>query len=863
MPMASDGGKQGGRLMAEHAAASGEWAGWSRPLAPSRVDVLVGLAEARRDDNAAAAADLAERAAEEARKEGEDAALSRALSVMIACRLGLGTDPLDLLAASQESVESARRSEDRTALAQALVIAADLVHRIGLLDESAAAAREVLGLAIELGDATMEAKAHLRMATTLASAAPAGGEHRYREHFRAAADRFFALGDEAGAGRALYNLAVSHHLAGENHDALKYFDEARPLLAEASTISILVESQRAIVLARLGYHEAAVAALRTADERRRSRPVDAFVHTLVDLSDGTVRRHAGELDAARRILADVGEDALRQNDLEVAASAWNELATVCEELGDHVGALAAFRRHHEAFGRMHADAMERRLRGLEVASKLEEAQRRTDVLAASHSELQAAVDVARDDLARATRRLEVETARRSLVEKRSGANGGVERMTGLSGPAGITRVLDEQLRDADGGVCVAVITIDDERTTAADTVTREHVVQELAARLQAFVNRVSGFAGSLGTEDLVAIIPGDLDPSMVALLQQLNDQLTLPMVFGGRTLTVTIQLGVAAGPAHGLRANPLLSRARLTARAARRSRPVGPVVAIFDPLVEERLRIRAFVAEELPRALDTELIEVHYQPIVAVQTGRIVGAEALARWSHPERGVMAPSLFVPLAEETGHVAQLGEYVLEHACREAMSWPTRLAVSVNVSPLQLSDGLILQQIDEALNSSGLEPSRLCVELTESVLTDAVLARGVLTELRERGVTVRIDDFGCGYSSLGYLSSFPVDGLKVDRTFVERVHENANEAAITQAIATMAHAMNLDVVAEGLEHPEQLAVLRKQGYDSYQGWHCAPALAPHRFRALLAGTGALHREGVRGRQRTEAATDLTKR
>jgi EAL domain-containing protein (putative c-di-GMP-specific phosphodiesterase class I) len=313
---------------------------------------------------------------------------------------------------------------------------------------------------------------------------------------------------------------------------------------------------------------------------------------------------------------------------------------------------------------------------------------------------------------------------------------------------------------------------------------------------------------------------------------------------------------------HGLRANPLLSRARLTARAARRSRPVGPVVAIFDPLVEERLRTRAFVAEELPRALNAGLVEVHYQPIVAVKTGRIVGAEALARWSHPDRGVMPPSLFVPLAEETGHVAQLGRYVLEHACDEANRWPARLAVSVNVSPLQLSDGLIIEQVDDALHSSGLDPTRLCVELTESILTDSTLARSTLSELRERGVKVRIDDFGCGYSSLGYLSSFPVDGLKVDRSFVERVHENANEAAITQAIATMAHAMNLDVIAEGLEHPEQLAVLRKQGYDSYQGWHCAPALVPHRFRALLAGTGTSHGDGHTA-QRPAEATDLTKR
>jgi predicted signal transduction protein with EAL and GGDEF domain len=860
MPTTSDGGNKIGRMMADPATGTDEWAGLTRPGVPSRVDVLVGLAEARQQDNAAAAADLAERAAEEARKEGEDAALTRALSVMISCRLGLGVDPIRLLAVGQESVEVARRSEDGSALAKALAIAADLNHRIGLLDESAAAAREVLGLAMELGDASMEAQAHLRMATALASAAPAGGVERYSEHFRAAADRFFALGDTAGAGRALYNLAASYQLANKNHDALKHYDEARPLLSDASYMSILLESQRAIVLARLGYGDAAAEALRIADGRRRARPVDAFVHTIVDLADGTLRRHAGDLDTARQILLAVGEDAQRQNDLEVASVAWQELVAVCEELGDHVGALAAFRRHHDAFGKIHSDAMERRLRGIEVASKLEEAQRRTDVLAASQTELQGAVDAARDDLVRATRRLEVETARRALVERRSASGGDVEQLTGLPGPAGITRVLDEQLRDARGGVCVVVITIDDERTGATDTQTREHVVQELAARLEAFMTRVSGFAGSLGTEDLVAVVPGDLDASMVRTLQELNDQLTLPMVSGGRTVGVTVQLGVAAGPMHGHRANPLLSRARLTARAARRSRPVGPVVAIFDPVVEERLRTRTFVAEELPRALDNGLIDVHYQPIVAVKTGRIVGAEALARWDHPDHGAMPPGLFVPLGEETGHVAQLGEYVLQHACEEATRWPARLTVSVNVSPLQLSDGLIVEQVESALDASGLDPNRLYVELTESILTDATLANEALSELRARGVKVRIDDFGCGYSSLGYLSSFPVDGLKVDRSFVERVHENANEAAITQAIATMAHAMDLDVVAEGLEHFEQLAVLRKQGYDAYQGWHYARALEPRDFRNLL--EGKLRGAGT-AHEQTEGATDLTTR
>jgi EAL domain-containing protein (putative c-di-GMP-specific phosphodiesterase class I) len=295
-----------------------------------------------------------------------------------------------------------------------------------------------------------------------------------------------------------------------------------------------------------------------------------------------------------------------------------------------------------------------------------------------------------------------------------------------------------------------------------------------------------------------------------------------------------VQLGVALAPDHGIRANGLLSRARLAAQAARQQRPYSSPVAVFEASVEHRQQMRTFVHERLGDAIADDHIEVYYQPIMNARTNDVSGAEALVRWIDPERGLISPAQFIPLAEETGQIVQLGGYVLQRACCEAAGWPMidgrELTISVNVSAAQIAAGTIVSQVEAALLMSGLRPHRLALEITESSLATHGEIVTILQSLRAKGIRVEIDDFGTGYSSFSYLTRFPVDTVKIDKSFVDRIATGVDDAAITQAIITMAHSLRLTVVAEGIEQEDQAAVLRAQGCDEFQGWLFSKALPP---------------------------------
>jgi EAL domain-containing protein (putative c-di-GMP-specific phosphodiesterase class I) len=349
---------------------------------------------------------------------------------------------------------------------------------------------------------------------------------------------------------------------------------------------------------------------------------------------------------------------------------------------------------------------------------------------------------------------------------------------------------------------------------------------------------------SLGSEDLVAVLPmsGSVD-DMLALLARLHASLSAPVDMIDRHVAIGVQCGVALAPEHGSRPNGLLSRARLAAQASRQSRPQGPVVALFTQDVEERQHLRNYVRENLSQAMAEDRITVFYQPIIDTASGQPTQAEALVRWLDPKRGYISPADFIPLAEETGQVVELGGYVLKQACCEAASWEPLLdhpapTVAVNVSAAQLVDRILISQVDAALLVSGLPPERLALELTETALAVAGEGIPVLVALRARGITVKIDDFGTGYSSFSYLTRFPVDSVKIDKSFVDRVTHGADDAAITAAIISMAHALRLEVVAEGVESSNQAELLISQGCDSLQGYLFSRPLAPAAFREWLA-------------------------
>ena len=250
----------------------------------------------------------------------------------------------------------------------------------------------------------------------------------------------------------------------------------------------------------------------------------------------------------------------------------------------------------------------------------------------------------------------------------------------------------------------------------------------------------------------------------------------------------------------------------------------------------------AHFEKELHDAIREGQFELHYQPKLVTATNAILGAEALIRWRHPTRGLMTPASFIPLAEESGLIGPIGEWVVREACRQARAWQNEglkpIRVAVNLAPMQFRHGNLLPIIRHALANAELDPRYLEVELTEStVMSDAEASVVILEHLSQMGVLVSIDDFGTGYSSMSYLRRFPVDKLKIDRTFIKEIVTRPDDASIVRAIVSLAHSLRLKVVAEGVETREQLDFLKSLRCDHYQGYLFSPAVPPEKFATLL--------------------------
>lgn len=252
----------------------------------------------------------------------------------------------------------------------------------------------------------------------------------------------------------------------------------------------------------------------------------------------------------------------------------------------------------------------------------------------------------------------------------------------------------------------------------------------------------------------------------------------------------------------------------------------------------ERLQLE----NDLRRAIELQEFELYYQPQVDIATGTIVGAEALIRWHHPERGLIAPATFIRICEETGLIVPIGVWVLEQACRQAVAWqstaPNGFRVAINLSARQFQPQIV-DTVRDTLQRTGATPQMLELELTESmVMQDPDAAIELLHAMAELGIRLAIDDFGTGYSSLSYLKRFPLHKLKVDRSFVQDIPADSNDAAITAATIALAHSLNLAVIAEGVETSEQLAFLRRHDCDQFQGYYCSHPVPADEFRKLLA-------------------------
>ena len=359
----------------------------------------------------------------------------------------------------------------------------------------------------------------------------------------------------------------------------------------------------------------------------------------------------------------------------------------------------------------------------------------------------------------------------------------------------------------------------------------DELLQTVAARLLA-CRRPADLVARLGGDEFAVLVLDDIDGRLDvdALSQRLIDVLEVPVELGGRSMRASASIGVAriaAGPGDALAsADDLLVHADIALYAAKKAGRAR--YATYSADLGDRNRRSVMIEQELRQAVQRGQLELHWQPKVAIESSRVVGAEVLLRWRHPQLGSVAPIEFIPIAEKSGAIREIGLWVLREACRITAAQLPGLTVSVNVSPAQLHDDEFAASVRDALQASGLEPFRLELEITESVFIDDVdgaLQR--LHSLRALGVRVALDDFGTGYSSLAYLRRFPFDTLKIDRAFVNELMSSIDTRAIVHMISQLALTLNMRTVAEGVESASQLSAVASVGCDEIQGWLVSPA------------------------------------
>jgi predicted signal transduction protein with EAL and GGDEF domain len=301
-------------------------------------------------------------------------------------------------------------------------------------------------------------------------------------------------------------------------------------------------------------------------------------------------------------------------------------------------------------------------------------------------------------------------------------------------------------------------------------------------------------------------------------------------------VTTDASMGIALAPDHGVDLDQILKNADLAMYAAKAAG--RRTYRFFEPDMDAQVQARRILEVDLRQAISDGALEVYYQPCVSLKDNSITGCEALLRWRHSERGMISPAEFIPIAEETGLINALGEWVLAAACAEAVKWPDETRVAVNVSPIQFRSGTLALNIVAALAASGLPASRLELEITEAVLIrDDEAALEILHQLRAIGVRIALDDFGTGYSSLSYLQRFPFDKIKIDRCFVNDIAEPDGSSCIVQAVVNIAAARRMTTTAEGVETAQQQQLLRALGCAEMQGYLFSPAKPAVAIRQLL--------------------------
>jgi diguanylate cyclase (GGDEF)-like protein len=373
--------------------------------------------------------------------------------------------------------------------------------------------------------------------------------------------------------------------------------------------------------------------------------------------------------------------------------------------------------------------------------------------------------------------------------------------------------------------------------------TGDKLLKGMAERLRA-VLREGDTVGRVGGDEFVLILNDQTNEEVVfRTMQRIAAKVAEPIVIEGRELYVTCSAGISLYPQDGRDVDTLLRNADAAMYRAKEHGRAN--FQFYTSEMNERVSDRLALESALRRALERREFLLHYQEKVDLRTGEIIGAEALVRWSHPEWGLVRPARFIPIAEETGLIVPLGEWVVHEAARQARAWLDAGLdpgiVSVNLSARQFRQEGLVRSVSRILEETGLDPARLEMELTESmVMHNMETAVATLQGLKSLGVTLSVDDFGTGYSSLSYLKDLPIDTLKIDRAFVRDIGTGAEaeDGILAQAIISLAHAMHLKVIAEGVETDAQVHFLKRHGCDQVQGFLYGEPVPPAEFARLLA-------------------------
>jgi len=417
-----------------------------------------------------------------------------------------------------------------------------------------------------------------------------------------------------------------------------------------------------------------------------------------------------------------------------------------------------------------------------------------------------------------------------------------DALTGLPNRHQLQQRLSECVQQADGLGSFALLLIDlDGFKSINDTMGHaagDAVLKEVARRLETAAGS-GGMAARMGGDEFAVVMDvGAVARDAHVLAVSLTELGRVPFVIDGQDVNIAFSVGVAVAPGDGVTPDDLLKNADLALYAAKAERRGS--YRFFEPAMDKALRDRRKLERDLATALERGEFELHYQPILNLKRQAFSGFEALLRWRHPEEGLISPARFVPVAEETGLIIPIGEWVLREAIAEAATWPAGLRVAINVSSVQFQRGNVVATIMNALGSSSLAPERVEIEITESVFFENSAANlDALRQLHALGLKIALDDFGTGFSALSYLLKYPFDKIKIDGGFVRAIDNAAGAQTIVRAIAEIGHGMGIVTTAEGVEPAAQLRNVHAAGYTEAQGYLIAKPLPADQVRKLFDG------------------------